>query len=229
MNYRLIAQAVGRRTAATTIIKTRGNRVGGAASLYPYSNTPNITTNISSRRCITTRAARSLLGFPTKASKDEMPITLKELRHAYFAAAKQCHPDVASTATADDNDDNEEDTEEGSTDQFLQLTKAYELLQAAITQDGDLLLSTISKSEEEEFRIACQSELGVAAEIVEECKRTPIFRRWLNGGSDGSRRWKMFFLSHGGLAPKLRPNAGALAAGKGAKGQPSHKTRRKRK
>ena len=197
------------------------------------------------RRYITTRAARALLGFPSKSSTDEKPITLKELRHAYFAAAKKCHPDMQQQQQQqppdrNDDDDDEEtnddnnDNSDESKDEFLQLTRAYELLQAEITKDGNLILSTISASEEEEFRLACQSELGVAAEIVEECKRTPIFRQWLMGGSDSAHRWKIFFLSHGGLAPKLRPNGGAISAGgtideNGKYKAPPHTTRRKRR
>ena len=183
-------------------------------------------------RCITTRAARALLGFPTKASADATPITLKELRHAYFAAAKKCHPDMqpsTSTSASSEEGNGKDDEEDGANDEFLQLTRAYELLQAQITKDGDLILSTISASEEEEFRAACQSELGVAAEIVEECKRTPIFRQWLIGNTDSAHRWKIFFLSHGGLAPKLRPNGGALSAGSNHAKAPAHTTRRKRK
>lgn len=197
------------------------------------------------RRYITTRAARALLGFPSKSSTDEKPITLKELRHAYFAAAKKCHPDMQQppaptnndSKSSDDDDDAEKNNDtdkDESKDDFLQLTRAYEILQAEITKDGNLILSTISASEEEEFRLACQSELGVAAEIVEECKRTPIFRQWLIGNTDAAHRWKIFFLSHGGLAPKLRPNGGAITAGgtvdeNGKYKAPPHMSRRKRR
>jgi len=122
------------------------------------------------KRCITTRAARALLGFPTQAFTSEQPITLKALRQAYFAAAKKCHPDM-KPAVANNNDDGDSDdantdsssssSDDESNDEFLQLTKAYELLQALITKDGDLLVSTITSDEEEEFRAACRSELGV--------------------------------------------------------------------
>lgn len=164
-------------------------------------------------------------------------MTLKELRHAYFAAAKKCHPDLqqaVSTSSSNDGAEKQNDNNEESKDEFLQLTRAYEKLQAEITKNGDLIVSTISATEEEEFRLACQTELGVCAEIVEECKRTPIFRQWLAGGSEGASRWRIFFLSHGGLAPKLRPNGGELAAGNlrdenGKLKAPPHTTRRKRR
>lgn len=170
------------------------------------------------RRYITSRAARALLGLPAKASKETTPLTLKELRHAYFAAAKKCHPD-----TKPDN----EDEEKGSDDAFLQITRAYELLQAEINQTEILLESTISSSEEEEFRRACRTELGIDAEIVEECKQNPAFRQWLLGRTDAAYHWRVFFLQHGGLAPKLRPSGGRLTTG--STPLPPHTTRRKRR
>lgn len=185
---------------------------------------PTLTiADSSSYRFITSRAARVILGLPAKVSSSEAtPLTLKELRHAYFAAAKRCHPDVKS----EEEDTNSGDSE-GGDHAFLEITRAYELLQGEITKNEDLLVSTISSSEEAEFRHACRTQLGVEAEIVEECKQNPIFRQWLMGRTDSAHHWRTFFLQQGGLAPKLRPSGGHLAAGSSP--VPSHSTRRKRK
>ena len=180
------------------------------------------TLHAHNRRNITSKAARALLGLPAKSSKTETsPLTLKELRHAYFLAAKKCHPDVKPAS------DDEEG--EGAEDDFLQLTRAYELLQGEITknQNEDLIMSAISATEEEEFRQACRTQLGLDAEVVEECKRNPMFVQWLGGNTDAAYHWRCFFTQYGGLAPKLRPSGGQLEVG--STPLPSHMTRRKRR
>jgi len=202
-------------TASTTStrILVRGGR--GSWNCHPQ------------KRLISSQAARALLGLPPtkRKSASATSLTLKELRHAYFAAAKKCHPDVVQA----NNNDN------GSLSlDFLQLTRAYELLQGEITQNPDFIIQSISTDEEEEFREACQKVLGIKAEIVEECKQNPMFRKWLIGRTDAAAYWQSFFTQHGGLAPKLRPKqyGGQIAAGTNHTkhgGRPSHTTRRKRK
>lgn len=174
------------------------------------------------RRDISSRAARDLLGLPARHPQaTHHPISLRELRHAYFAAAKKCHPDIQKNHSEEEKIDYD----------FLQVTQAYEVLHREITQnivvvedDDDL----ITETEEEEFRRACQSWLGIKAEIVEECKQNPIFRRWLTGNTDAAHHWRMFFVQNGGLAPKLRAAGNQLTAGKTYK-PPPHTTRRKKR
>jgi DnaJ domain len=195
-------------------------------------------------RFLTSQAARSLLGLPsTKSTRSTSghniktkngeaisstpSLTLKELRHAYFAAAKKCHPDLQ-------NDD--EDKDNNNSNAFLQVTLAYEMLQKEIVsarEDEDMLLD-IPVSEDEEFRKACRTQLGIDAEIVEECKKSPIFRQWLLGRTDSAHYWRSFFTQHGGFAPKLRPVVvGGLFLTAGDKHHepppPPHTTRRKKK
>ena len=167
--------------------------------------------NLLSSRSISTQAARSLLGLPTDITQ---AVSLQEVRQAYFAAAKQCHPDMQTN----DSDGHEE---------FLALTKAYEVLHSQAKSDhseDETVIITVN--EEEEFRAACQRNLGVPAEIVEECKQNPMFRRWLGGNTDAAHTWRDFFVQNGGLAPKLRPLAGFLGSSGGA--LPTSRRRRKR-
>lgn len=173
-------------------------------------------------RWISSRAARDLLGLPRELPSETISLTLKELRHAYFAAAKKCHPDMKPSP----DDRTWTDTDGNSAPNFLQITHAYEVLQGEIAQNQDVM-STITSSEEDEFRHACQTVLGVDAEIVEECKRNPVFRQWLDGRTDAAYHWRTFFMQYGGLAPKLRPSGGRLAAGSSP--LPPHTTRRKRR
>mmetsp|Transcript_22723 Transcript_22723/g.32058 ORF Transcript_22723/g.32058 Transcript_22723/m.32058 type:complete len:201 (+) Transcript_22723:134-736(+) len=147
------------------------------------------------------RSALELLNLPTNKTFDQ-----KELRDAYFSAAKQCHPD--SNKKSQSNDD--------LTNRFLDITEAYEFLQKeSYTFDSDQSTNRnkdddldetdiISKSEEQHFREACQEYLGVSAEIVEESKACPLFRAWLKGRTDSAFHWNNFLMLHGGLAPKLR-------------------------
>ena len=160
-------------------------------------------------RGISTWTARSLLDLPTDPLQT---VTLKEIREAYFVAAKKCHPDMKG---------------DGCHDEFLKLTTAYEVLQAQVDTSNRSHMEAISESEENLFRAACQQQLGVAAEIVEECKKNPIFRRWLGGNTDAAHTWRDFFVQNGGLAPKLRPVTGWLGAGENAK-IPMERRRRRR-
>eukprot|EP00797_Seminavis_robusta_P035273 Sro86_g045650.1 n/a (133) ;mRNA; r:36200-36598 len=130
--------------------------------------------------------------------------------------------------TTQQDDDEEEETNSQAADEFLQVTLAYELLQAELSpKEEDVMSNIITESEEMAFRRACQVELGVAPEIVEECKQNPEFRQWLLGRTDSAHLWRTFLMQHGGLAPKLRPPQ-LLQAGAHAK-MPSHRTRRRRK
>lgn len=142
---------------------------------------------ITTSRLITVRAARELLGFDQTS-----PIQVKQLRAAYFAAAKQCHPDARTSSS-------------NSADDFLQLTAAYEvLLQQETTVTFTEAVSVVGYEEEQAFRAACELQLGVDAEIVEECKQSPEFRHWLTGRTDAAHTWRDFFRQNGGLAPKLQ-------------------------
>lgn len=154
------------------------------------------------RHCISTRAALHLLGFPQE--QDAHSLSISQLRQAYFVAAKRCHPDVHQK-------NNDENNKKGH-DDFLRLTAAYEVLsQAVVGDNSDIATGTIISAEEEEaFRMACDLQLGVPAEIVEECKRSPIFRRWLAGRTDAAHTWRNFLTQNGGLTPQLPVVAGQL-------------------
>ncbi len=148
--------------------------------------------------------------------------TLKELRDAYFTAAKLCHPDSPNAKYDDDNhiniidnddDNHEEYKKEYLTNKFHTITNAYELLQThakrtncntTTTHKHDHDDSIITKSEEEDYKQACLEFLGVDAEIVEESKRCPLFREWLKGRTVDAFLWNLFLMKHGGLAPMLR-------------------------
>jgi hypothetical protein len=178
------------------------------------------------RRLISTQEARRLLGLSSSSSSSRGPdtaLTLVEVRVAYFAAAKRCHPDTqsqaAATATADD---------------FLQVTTAYKVLSQTLSpyadqnnNDGSPSCVMMSADQEADFRAACEQRLGVSAEIVEECKRSPLFLQWLAGRSDSAHTWRSFFTQHGGLAPQLPHVSGVLEAGVVA--TPRLKARRKRR
>jgi hypothetical protein len=165
------------------------------------------------RRWITTKQAQETLRLAPC-------YTTEELRRAYFAAAKKCHPD-ALQKTEKDMDIAKE---------FRLVTLAYEKLQSKSTtmtqlhnnQDGNL-----SMDQQSQFRSACQTILGVPAEIVEECKRDAKFRQWLLGNTDAAIYWRNFLSVHGGLAPMLETTAGYLGSSKG-NGEHKSETRRKR-
>ena len=140
--------------------------------------------------------AKTVLGLVSSDS-----LSMKELRNFYFVAAKACHPDTkGDNAAAGDDDDGHA--------RFIRLTEAYEFIQKTLLQTGaasDVATVDISASEDSIFRVACQEELGLAAETVEECKQNPGFRQWLQGNTDAAHLWRNFFMLHGGLAPRLRP------------------------
>lgn len=129
-----------------------------------------------------------------------MRITPTVLRTAYLQAAKACHPDTSR---------NTEHSKQEAAEQFRLVTQAYELLLRGKleTSDNDY---GITLEEEAMFRKACQERLGLPAEIVEESKQCPAFRQWLDGKTDAAHYWRIFFIQHGGLAPKLRPPAAGL-------------------
>ncbi len=170
-------------------------------------------------RVISTSAAKSMLGFA-----EDQKFSMRELRHAYFEAAKRCHPDVVRQHQSDGNVDNDTALD------FKDITEAYEHL---LSGDHSSLFSKeelaniISVSEDDEYRQACHAMLGLSAEIVEESKQNPMFRRWLTGNTDAAHHWRSFFAAHGGLAQKLRPPAGYLGQG-GERAVIKSETRRKK-
>ena len=168
-----------------------------------------------------TTVSEQLLGLQDDANpsgtyqKQPLQYTMKELRTAYFQAAKKCHPDSmsstnagshASTATTPLFSD-----AVSAEDRFIMVTNAYEYLRQQLisagstaqadTDDDD---SAIDLDEENKYRQACFEYLGQPAEIVEESKRCPLFRQWLFGRTDAAYYWQSFFMVHGGLAPRLR-------------------------
>jgi len=171
-----------------------------------------------------TTEARQLLGLPVERSRSENNLTAKELRLAYYKAAKDCHPDVqASTKTKAKNQD--------SAERFRLVTDAYELLQRKSSgkEDDDtcaiIFDDDISLQDEADYRTACQNWLGQPAEIVEESKRCPAFRQWLAGRTDAAVTWNQFFMLHGGLAPRLMPRQLGMSSDHKL---PAHNHRRKR-
>ena len=166
-------------------------------------------------RGISTSAAKSMLGFA-----EDQNFSIRELRHAYFEAAKQYHPDVVEQQNDDDS----------ATIDFRDITDAYEHLlngDHAHHYTGEELENMITIKEDEDYRQACQSQLGLSAEIVEESKQNPMFRRWLMGNTDAAYHWRSFFAAHGGLVQKLRPPAGYLGHG-GERAVMKSETRRKK-
>ncbi|GAX27026.1 hypothetical protein FisN_9Lh341 [Fistulifera solaris] len=134
------------------------------------------------------RAAKELLGLPLSQTSP----TPKEIRAAYFTAAKRCHPDLQPPHSNRD-----------LVELFHQITRAYELLQKGNTNDWTDV--GITDDEEATFRVACQEQLGLTAATVEESKQNPMFREWLQGKTDAAYFWQNFLANHGGLAPMLRP------------------------
>ena len=151
------------------------------------------------RRCYSSGSASINSALSLLKLSDNRDFSGKDLRDAYFSAAKLCHPDLNKTKSND-----------FLTDRFLQITDAYELLQKFNKNPGggaedDIDMShIISKSEEQMYRDACRECLGLEAETVEESKRCALFRDWLKGKTDAAFTWSNFFMSHGGLAPMLR-------------------------
>ena len=169
-----------------------------------------------------TTMSEQLLGLQDDANpsgtyqKQPLQYTMKELRTAYFQAAKKCHPDSmsstnagshASTATTPLFSD-----AVSAEDRFIMVTNAYEYLRQQLISAGSTAQadtdddddSAIDLDEENKYRQACFEYLGQPAEIVEESKRCPLFRQWLFGRTDAAYYWQSFFMVHGGLAPRLR-------------------------
>ena len=165
-------------------------------------------TRVLCPRFISIRAAKELLGF----GPQHRP-TMRELRAAYFEAAKQTHPDVmaAVAAVTPSADKNNKKIKNGTMD-FVQVTLAYERLLDSREIENDVTWK-ISHDEQEEYRRACQAVLGIPAEIVEESKQNPMFRRWLDGNTDGAQHWRAFFSANGGLAQKLQAPVAFLESG----------------
>lgn len=169
-----------------------------------------------------------MLGF-----SDDEKFTVRELRDAYFEAAKRHHPDVVQNNRGGAEDGVGAATTTERALDFRDITEAYEhLLNGECCHNTQLseeeLEQIVTISEEEEYRQACQSILGLPAEIVEESKQNPMFRKWLVGNTDAAHHWRMFFAGHGGLAQKLRPPAGYLGRGEEEVVRKSD-TRRKRR
>ena len=175
---------------------------------------------VATRR-LTTASAERLLGLSSITK-----YTARDLRDAYFDAAKRCHPDSSHN----------KDQYIGVKDpgrHFLAVTEAYEMLQGCMsvstgTSWYETEASFVTKSEEEEFRDACKEWLGLPAETVEESKRCPVFREWLEGNTDAAMIWSNFFALNEGLAPKLRPPAALIGEGSPTGGI-NRRTRRSRK
>ena len=141
---------------------------------------------------MTVAAARAKLGLGEGFSP-------KQLRDAYFMAARSAHPDTTAAGT---------DASDASR-AFIAISDAYEKLRATGLDAED----AVSARNEEDFRAACQSWLGCDALLVEEAKRCPIFREWLKGNTDAAQQWRAFLRLHGGLAPVIAPAPPGLAAG----------------
>lgn len=191
------------------------------------------TKTLSSSSSINVDSALRILQLQDK----KYNYTPYDLRDAYFAAAKFCHPDSNKNATL---------SQDESTIQFLQVTEAYEILQTDTRtrtgKGGKSKLNTekddddhnnpfvIQKSAEEEYRTACREFLGLDAETVEESKRCPLFREWLKGNTDAVFHWNRFFMVNGGLAPMLnRKRVLKLSDGDDGSGSNSNGSRRRRR
>lgn len=158
--------------------------------------------------------ARKLLNLPaahtsiTRSTAEHEILSTKQLRLAYFQAAKMCHPDIID---ADDYTlpgsaiDKKAARRQDSANQFMRVTEAYEFLLNRINPSKNYSASDlVSEKEEGDFRRNCQDWLGIPADVVEESKRCPLFREWLKGNTDAAHHWKIFLMQNGGLAPRLR-------------------------
>jgi hypothetical protein len=193
-----------------------GFRLSRIRSTFNNNNNVDLLASYC-RRWITTKQAQETLDLAPS-------YTTQELRRAYFAAAKKCHPDALQKTENKNMDIAKE---------FRLVTLAYEKLSSGSTtgdmtqlhnnQDGNL-----SINQQLHFRSACQTILGVPAEIVEECKRDAKFRQWLLGNTDAAIYWRNFLSVHGGLAPMLETTAGYLGSSIHGKDEQKSETRRKR-
>ena len=171
------------------------------------------------RRHLTLQSAERLLDLT-----DNPRYTARELRDAYFDAAKSCHPDSTHEAKA-----RKSLAPIDAARHFLEVTEAYELLRSGKNASFQTDANFVTKSEEQEFRDACKEWLGLDAETVEESKRCPLFRRWLQGGTDAACHWNNFFFLNGGLVPKMRPPAALIGKGGSSSRSTGPSTRRRRK
>jgi hypothetical protein len=173
-------------------------------------------------------AVRSALGLLNLHNNTDF--TARQLRDAYFLAAKKCHPDTSNIEIiAGSNDENDtlkaQKIRKELTSIFLQITDAYELLQkhcknqpsssssassenhktrSSTNTEFDNEVEFFSLTEEEDYRQACLDHLGLDADIVEESKKCPLFRQWLQGNTDSAAIWGNFLMLHGGLAPMIK-------------------------
>mmetsp|Transcript_30409 Transcript_30409/g.71077 ORF Transcript_30409/g.71077 Transcript_30409/m.71077 type:complete len:162 (+) Transcript_30409:1817-2302(+) len=147
---------------------------------------------------------------------------------------------VKSLPVHDDDDDddsgsgNENDTTATHAN-FITLTQAYEVLQRQTScgqidkrfanHADDAEYNLQREREEAYYRAACEQRLGLEAEIVEECKASPLFLQWLSGRTDAAQTWRDFFVEHGGLGPKLRVYRDAHNNSGGQKCLPSTQVR----
>ena len=194
-------------------------------------------------RGISSHAARAILGLPSETEQNHTTtttrtttLTLPQLRQAYLTAAKQCHPDVvAPKAGAGPHHKQEAHVE------FLRITQAYERLQDDLMRaqrKGQYSNYNYDDDDDDEydnsdsdFDAACQQQLGLSAEIVEECKQNPIFRQWLqNNNSHWAQIWRTFLASHGGWTPRLvKPSLGCgSTSGFGGSSSTNRRRRRRR-
>jgi hypothetical protein len=193
----------------------------------------NHNSNTFSHNGHSIAAALHLLGLATSShhpsakslsSLLSLSLTRKELRAAYFVAAKHSHPDSAvaavtvdaltttasSTTSSASSMDKSQAPIVDPTERFRAVTEAYELLLHWISRDSkssfdDDYDDVMAVDEEEAYRQACLEWLGQTAETVEESKQCPAFRQWLHGRTDAAWHWQNFFMLHGGLmARRLR-------------------------
>ncbi|GFH55290.1 hypothetical protein CTEN210_11766 [Chaetoceros tenuissimus] len=150
------------------------------------------------------KATRTQINSALRRLSLKQGFSMLELRDAYFEAAKRCHPDA--------NQDDDE-VKARSSDLFLKVTEAYELLRkyprgdlsnsSEIDEDEYYEKNIISKTEEQFYRDAVYETLGMRAEDLEESKKCAMFRIWLAGGSHTAFHFNLFLMRHGGLAPML--------------------------
>jgi len=117
------------------------------------------------------------------------PISYKQLRDAFFQAAKRCHPDVHNKGGTNNSNNTDTTTPREAAQMFLDVTEAYEFLLASTTnatsaaeqeEEGGGAF-TIPKEEEMEYREACELWLGIPAEVVEETKKNVfVFEWWIS-------------------------------------------------
>lgn len=206
------------RTSTAGFIRSWNKRsfhlISQKPSLCPkeYNNILLLDRYFSTREKVTRTQINSAL----RRLSLKQGFSMLELREAYFEAAKRCHPDA-----------NQDDVEvkARSSDLFLKVTEAYELLRkyprgdlssnSEIDEDEYYEQNIISKTEEQFYRDAVYETLGMRAEDLEESKKCPMFRIWLAGGSHTAFHFNLFLMRHGGLAPMLGKKKAAALIGEG--------------